>query len=82
MSSTASYCSLNQPNHAAMLDLAWKQEIVSHYFDVVHDTHHSLFHRPTFEKDLRNNQVPDVILYSVLSLGMRFAIPSLLSSDS
>ncbi|KAG9258012.1 NADH dehydrogenase [Emericellopsis atlantica] len=75
MSSNASYCSLNQPNRAAILELdpVWKQEMVSHYFDVVHDTHHSLFHRPTFERDLRNNQIPDVILYSVLSLGIRFA---------
>lgn len=45
--------------------------MVDHYFDVVHDKHHSLFHRPAFENDLHNNHIPDVILSAVLSLGSR-----------
>lgn len=53
------------------LDTSWKQEMVDNYFDVVHDKHHSLFHRPTFESDLGDNQVPEVILCAILSLGSR-----------
>lgn len=48
--------------------------MVNHYFDVVHDKHHSLFHRPAFDNDLQNNQIPDVVLCAVLSLGSRWAL--------
>ena len=58
------------------LDPSWKQEMVSHYFNVVHDKHHSLFHRPTFERNLQENRIADVILFSVLSLGSRYYSPA------
>lgn len=71
LSSNASYTSRSTRLDLLQLDPSWRQEMVNHYFDVVHDKHHSLFHRPTFENDLHNNHVPDVILCAVLSLGSR-----------
>jgi hypothetical protein len=54
-----------------MLDPVWRQELINNYFSVVHDKHHSLFHRPSFERDLQSDQVPEVIACAVLSLGSR-----------
>lgn len=71
MSSNASYASRSRKQDLLQLDPSWRQEMVSHYFDVVADKHHSLFHRPAFENDMHNNQIPDVILCAVLSLGSR-----------
>lgn len=74
LSSNASYSSrMGRGVDLLQLDPSWRQEMVNHYFDVVHGTHHYLFHRPTFERDMRNNQLADVILCAVLSLGSRFS---------
>jgi len=54
-------------------DLAWQQEMVSNYFSVVHDKHHSIFHKPLFERDLCSGLVHPCILYAVVSLGSRFS---------
>jgi len=43
------------------------------YFLVVHDTHHSIFHRPTVEKQITDGEFPDILLYSVMALGARFS---------
>jgi hypothetical protein len=71
LSSNASYASRSRNHDLLQMDPAWRQEMVDHYFDVVHDKHHSLFQRPAFENDLRNHHIPDVILCAVLSLGSR-----------
>ena len=47
------------------------QETVKWYFKVIHDTHHSLFHRPTFEHDLKNGRVSPVIIHAIVALGSR-----------
>jgi hypothetical protein len=52
-------------------DPIWRAQMVSLYFESVHDTHHSLFHRPTFERETRNGKVDDAILYAILALGAR-----------
>lgn len=47
------------------------KELVGWYFRVIHDKHHSLFHQPSFEQDLENGSIPEVILYAILALGAR-----------
>ncbi|KFZ06585.1 hypothetical protein V501_07271 [Pseudogymnoascus sp. VKM F-4519 (FW-2642)] len=46
-------------------------ELVSLYFDYIHDQFHSLFHRPSLETDLANGKVPLVILYAIIGLAAR-----------
>lgn len=53
-------------------DPSWREDMVSNYFSVVHDKHHSIFHRPLFESEMRDGLVPDVLSCAVLSLGSRF----------
>lgn len=53
-------------------------ELVSLYFDYIHDQFHSLFHRPSLEADLANGKVPLVILYAIIGLAARYAIFSLI----
>lgn len=48
-------------------------ELVSLYFDYIHDQFHSLFHRPSLEADLTNGKVPLVILYAIIGLAARYA---------
>jgi hypothetical protein len=42
------------------------------YFQHVHDKHHSLFHQPSVELELENEQVPDILLYAMMALGARY----------
>jgi hypothetical protein len=44
------------------------------YFQHVHDKHHSLFHQPSVEAELAEYQVPDVLLYAMMSLGARYVV--------
>lgn len=48
-----------------------RRELVLLYFQHVHDKHHSLFHQPSVEVELENGQVPEVLLYAMMSLGAR-----------
>lgn len=48
-------------------------ELVNLYFDFIHDQFHSLFHRKTFEEDLRRGKVPPVVLYAMMALSARFS---------
>lgn len=50
-----------------------QQELVRLYFLVVHDTHHSIFHRPTVEQQITDGEFPEVLLYSVMALGAPFS---------
>jgi hypothetical protein len=38
------------------------------YFQHVHDKHHSLLRQPSVELELENGQVPEILLYAVMSL--------------
>jgi hypothetical protein len=53
--------------------LVLQKELVSLYFLVVHDTHHSIFHRPTVEKHVHDEEFPHVLLFSMMALGARFS---------
>ena len=49
------------------------EELVTLYFQYIHDTFHSLFHKPSLLEDVRNGVVPRVILLSIISLTARFS---------
>ena len=53
------------------LDARLVREMVKWYFKVIHDKHHSLFHQPSFEKDLERNAIPEVIVHAMIALGAR-----------
>jgi hypothetical protein len=54
-----------------LTDPMLRREMVLWYFRIIHDKHHSLFHQPTFEKELDAGLVPDVILAAMVALGAR-----------
>lgn len=78
----ASGVSFGQPEGSLELgyDLSSVKEMVNWYFRVIHDKHHSLFHQPTFERDLDRGCVPSVILYAVIALGARQETPLIRAS--
>lgn len=53
--------------------LQLQKELVALYFNEIHDTHHSIFHRPTVEQNVVNEKLPNVLLYSMMALGARFS---------
>ena len=48
-------------------------ELVNLYFDYIHDSIHSLFHRPSLIRDLETGKVPSVILFAIIALSARFS---------
>jgi hypothetical protein len=49
-----------------------RRELIHLYFHHVHGKHHSLFHQPSVERELEDGQVPDILLYAMMSLGARY----------
>ena len=47
------------------------EELADLYFRFIHDTFHSLFHRPTMMQNVSHGTVPPVILYAMISLSAR-----------
>lgn len=43
------------------------------YFQYIHDTFHSLFHKPTLLEDVRNGTISRLMLLSMISLAARFS---------
>jgi hypothetical protein len=54
------------------------EEVVDLYFRFIHDTFHSLFHRPTMMQDVSQGTVSPVILYAMISLSARSVVSVLL----
>lgn len=46
-------------------------ELVKLYFDYVHDQFHSLFHQPSFEKEMARGEAPRILLYGMMALSAR-----------
>lgn len=46
-------------------------ELVRMYFAHIHNTHHSLFHEPTVMSQVRNGDLPEVLLHAMMALGSR-----------
>lgn len=49
------------------------EDLVALYFQYIHDTFHSIFHKPTLMQDVQHGQLPRVILLSIISLSARFS---------
>lgn len=46
-------------------------ELVSLYFDYIHDQFHSLFHPPTLLQEVENETASPMIIFSVMALSAR-----------
>jgi hypothetical protein len=46
-------------------------ELVSLYFDYIHDQFHSMYHRPSFTEDVARERVPKIILLAIIALSCR-----------
>lgn len=46
-------------------------ELVSLYFDYIHDQFHSMYHRPSFTEDVARERVPRIILLAIFALSCR-----------
>ncbi|KAH7000686.1 fungal-specific transcription factor domain-containing protein [Ilyonectria destructans] len=69
---TTGSASPGQPSQIT-LGASFCKEASLEYFRVIHDKHHSIFHQPSFEENLQNDAVPEVILNAVVALGARFS---------
>ncbi|KAK2015227.1 fungal-specific transcription factor [Colletotrichum eremochloae] len=58
---------------AAVADKAFCFELVELYFSYIHDQLHSLFHRPSFMRDLHEGTAPLVLVYGMMALSARFS---------
>ncbi|KAI1623355.1 fungal-specific transcription factor [Exophiala viscosa] len=52
---------------------ALRIELVELYFRYIHDTFHSLFHRPSLVQDVIDETIPEVLLFGIISLSSRFS---------
>ncbi len=50
------------------------EDLVRVYFSTLHDTHHALFHQPTFIREFKEGKVPDLILLAIFALVARYGI--------
>lgn len=48
-------------------------ELVDLYFRYIHDTFHSIFHRPSLMEEVEAGTVPTVLLFGIISLSARFS---------
>lgn len=48
-------------------------KLVQSYLDFIHDRPHSMFHKATLWRDIREKKISLGLLYSICSLGSRFA---------
>lgn len=48
-------------------------ELTELYFRYIHDTFHSIFHRPSVMQDVANGTLPKVLLFGIVSLSARFS---------
>lgn len=48
-------------------------ELTELYFRYIHDTFHSIFHRPSVMQDVANGVLPNVLLFGIISLAARFS---------
>ena len=46
-------------------------ELVSLYFDYIHDQFHSMYHRPSFTEDVARERVPKIILLAIVAISCR-----------
>jgi hypothetical protein len=53
------------------------EELVDLYFQYIHDTFHSLFHKPSCMRDVSRGVTPDAILFAIISLAARFSNDSI-----
>jgi hypothetical protein len=49
------------------------RELVDLYFRYIHVIFHNLFHRPSFEVQVRGGSIPKVLLFGVFALAARFS---------
>jgi len=52
------------------------------YFDLIHDSFHSLFHAPTFMVQMRQGNAPPVLLFGIMAMSARFSINPIFSDIS
>lgn len=50
-----------------------REHLVDLYLQLIHDKPHTLFHPPTLRAQVREDAVPRVILFSIMSLAARYA---------
>jgi hypothetical protein len=57
---------------AEMPDQQLCEELVDLYFRYIHDSFHSLFHRPSLMEDVARGTLPKVLLFAIMSLSARY----------
>jgi hypothetical protein len=55
------------------INMQTREHLVDLYLQLIHDKPHTLFHPPTLRAQVREDAVPRVILFSIMSLAARYA---------
>ncbi|KAH8721531.1 fungal-specific transcription factor domain-containing protein [Phaeosphaeriaceae sp. PMI808] len=61
-------------SHKELPPMALREELVSLYFDYIHDQFHSMYHRPSFMDDVVNDRVANILLFAIFALSSRFSV--------
>lgn len=56
-----------------LVDMETREHLVDLYLQLIHDKPHTLFHPPTLRAQVREDAVPKVILFGIMSLAARYA---------
>jgi hypothetical protein len=57
-----------------LVDMQTREHLVDLYLQLIHDKPHTLFHPPTLRAQVREDTVPRVILFSIMSLAARYVL--------
>lgn len=58
---------------AVLPPMPLRLDLVGLYFDYIHDQFHSIFHRPSFTRDVANDCTPSILLFAIFALSSRFS---------
>ncbi|KAB8205103.1 fungal-specific transcription factor domain-containing protein [Aspergillus parasiticus] len=72
-------CGLIQKGNGFSTPQSLCSELTQLYFDYVHDQLHTLFHQPSFMKDLSEGKVTPILIYGIMALSARFSTNSVFS---
>lgn len=61
-------------SHSSLPPRAVLKELIELYFLLIHNGSHTLFHVPSFLRELENDEAPEVLLLMMIALSARYGI--------
>ncbi|KAF2012973.1 hypothetical protein BU24DRAFT_262237 [Aaosphaeria arxii CBS 175.79] len=80
LDSRAKHDRTRQVSSLVIPDAVLREELVELYFRYVHIAFHNLFHKQTFLERVRDNSIPKILFFGVVSLSARFSTHPIFAS--